>query len=595
MATRTLPYQHLSVRVPWHDTGWEGSICSDPLSNGACLRLGRIAEGRDDLRELGLAGKSWDDLAETDLPPCTLERAGLMSSHGRTVTKRHPYAAWNDVYRKFRPTSYNLPAHSADCIPFRWMIRKHAADMAEQYQLPYEPALEDSVDREAGLKNSIWVQDGKNQQLLLDAFFSAIRKERSLFFVYAKEASFSTDPRRILIGVGRTTSMRDAVPYLQDGGGFGSVLWERVIGHSIRPTMDDGFLLPYHELLRLSADQDVDPEEFAVYVPDEFSLQFSYASEHVSHDAALSMLLALDRTVQRLAPVVAGSWTGVRDWMSARIGEVWQARGPYPGLGAALTAFGLPQGVLLSFAAQSMLRDNEDPWAIADQWLRDPSVHPEASARIPATFARAWAALSEERRSLLKLISRFDLTIDQATRVYQPTERQKAGIDLSDAELLANPYRIYECDRFALEPTAIGIIDRGMFPDDRVRAAHPVPAPSKVDDPVDPRRVRTLVIDVLEHAAAAGHCPRLPDTSRARDPGSADRAGLPGQRRCHGSLRRLTGAGSPRRRDGRRRACLPAIPAGRCSVRHRSRSQPAAKRSTAGRRNRLASSRRPGA
>src|ERR1017187_2689673 len=131
MTARRLPYQHLSVRVPWHDTGWEGSICADPLANGACLRLGRIAEGRDDLLELSLAGKAWHVLAERDLPPCAVERAGLMSTRERMVTKQHPYAAWSEVYRKFQPTSYRLPAHSADCVPFRWMLRDNAAVIAD--------------------------------------------------------------------------------------------------------------------------------------------------------------------------------------------------------------------------------------------------------------------------------------------------------------------------------------------------------------------------------------------------------------------------------------------------------------------------------
>ena len=58
VTARKLPYQHLSVRVPWHDTGWEGSVCADPLANGSCLRLGRIAEGRDDAEEVRQAGRS---------------------------------------------------------------------------------------------------------------------------------------------------------------------------------------------------------------------------------------------------------------------------------------------------------------------------------------------------------------------------------------------------------------------------------------------------------------------------------------------------------------------------------------------------------
>ena len=60
MKARALPYRHLSVRVPWHDTNWKGSVCADPLANAACLRLGRIAEQRDDQRELTLASKPSD-------------------------------------------------------------------------------------------------------------------------------------------------------------------------------------------------------------------------------------------------------------------------------------------------------------------------------------------------------------------------------------------------------------------------------------------------------------------------------------------------------------------------------------------------------
>ena len=177
MTARRLPYRHLSVRVPWHDTGWEGSICTNPLANGSCLRLGRIAEGRDDSRELSLAGKAWSDIAEADLPPCSAERAGFMSPHARRVTKLHPYAAWNEVYRKFKPTSYEVPAYSADCVPFRWMLRKGAAEISDEYQLPYEPELEAAVDLEAALRDPSWVQHAKNQQLLLDTFFSAVEPQ----------------------------------------------------------------------------------------------------------------------------------------------------------------------------------------------------------------------------------------------------------------------------------------------------------------------------------------------------------------------------------------------------------------------------------
>lgn len=499
-----LPYQHLSIRVPWHDTGWTGTICGDPIANSSCLRLSRIAEERNDARELELAGKQWGDLTDAELPPCAAERVSFMSPVPRRPLKRHPYSEWNETYKKFRPTGYESPAYSADCVPFRWMLRKEAEAIADELRLPYRVELEEGVDHDAGLNNPSWVQHADNQQLLLDTFFSAVEPGRTMVWIYAKETPLVEDHRRTLIGVGRVNTIGEVIPYLQDGGGFGSVLWERVITHSIRPTMEDGFLLPYHEIIRLQEELGIDPAEFAVQVPDEFTTQFSYATEHVTHDAALALLLELDRAVEKMSSVVSGSWTAVRSWLSDRVDEVWTSRGPCPGLGAALVAFGIKEGGLLAYAVQGTLSENENPWPLVDNWLRDPSSHKEASSRIGRTLSNAWAALPDERRELLKLLSRFDLTPEQATRLYQPSERAKAGLDLADLQIIENPYVIYEADRISVEPIAATTVDRGVFPADRIRAQHPLPEPTRIDEPVDPRRVRALLIDQLETRAIDG-------------------------------------------------------------------------------------------
>ena len=36
---RHLPPHHITIRVPWHDGGWTGSVCSRPLDNTSCLIL----------------------------------------------------------------------------------------------------------------------------------------------------------------------------------------------------------------------------------------------------------------------------------------------------------------------------------------------------------------------------------------------------------------------------------------------------------------------------------------------------------------------------------------------------------------------------
>lgn len=38
--------QHISVRVPWHDDVWDGTVCQNPGENNACLRLTNISEKR---------------------------------------------------------------------------------------------------------------------------------------------------------------------------------------------------------------------------------------------------------------------------------------------------------------------------------------------------------------------------------------------------------------------------------------------------------------------------------------------------------------------------------------------------------------------
>jgi hypothetical protein len=30
------PLRHISIRVPWHDSGWNGTVCADPAQNTAC-------------------------------------------------------------------------------------------------------------------------------------------------------------------------------------------------------------------------------------------------------------------------------------------------------------------------------------------------------------------------------------------------------------------------------------------------------------------------------------------------------------------------------------------------------------------------------
>ena len=54
----TYPIKHISIRVPWHDNKWNGTICKNPSENSYCLTLARIYEEKDADEEDKIAGKT---------------------------------------------------------------------------------------------------------------------------------------------------------------------------------------------------------------------------------------------------------------------------------------------------------------------------------------------------------------------------------------------------------------------------------------------------------------------------------------------------------------------------------------------------------
>ena len=122
-----------------------------------------------------------------------------------------------------------------------------------------------------------------------------------------------------------------------------------------------------------------------------------------------------------------------------------------------------------------------------------------------ASLRNGWKRLGKSRRALLELLSLCAISDTQARRIYDKTERVQAGIAARDEEFLANPYLLFELDRKSFDPISFGAVDRGFFPDEKVRKQFPVEGPSRIEDPADARRVRSLVVDLLEDAAAQGH------------------------------------------------------------------------------------------
>ena len=535
---RRLPPHHITIRVPWHDGGWTGSVCARPLDNSSCLILPRIGEGRRDEVEARCASQRLDELDRADWPPCVGERVSFMAPFMLTRTMTHPYTEfYPETHGHFAPTRFVQPAYSAACVPYRWMLRENvegsAKDgeigIAERLKIGWVPDREPDIRNQQGKQvKTDWVQERENQLALLDTFFGALRPDESLCFFYAKRTPLSEQSRRVIVGVGRVRSIGEATEYSYkvNNAPLHCVLWERNVGHSVRPGFADGFLFPCQEALELAERDGADPEEFVAFAPDEHFDAYSYGSELLTHDGAVASLVACAATLHRIRGRIEGPWDEALAWIDTQLNRLWKARGAFPGLGSALSAFGYEWGFqhasLLAYEIE-LLREREgggDPWVLVDAVMNDPAKLGGPMARLLTEGLRkGWKRLANERRALLQILGRCAISEDQALRMYDTTARAEAGIEATDAELLRDPYLLFERDRRAADSIAFGAMDRGLFPDEAVRNHFPVLEPSLIEDPADPRRVRALVVDLLEEAAAEGHTllPRSWIIRRARE------------------------------------------------------------------------------
>lgn len=519
---KILPLRHVSIRIPWNDTDWTGKICEKPENNSSCLILKNISQSRtpqNDKQEVDLAGKSWDSLHEHQLPPCVAERGAFMSPNELRRHIVHPYSKSSQSHKHLLPTSFRYPPYSAACIPFDWMLKEAALEKAERLNLDWKPELEKEIHTSMGFSTN-WVQTRHNQLEMLDTFFGAIQPEESLCFFYAKRTPLIDDTQRVIVGVGLVKDVGKAVEYQyneesefrhSNNEPFRCMLWERSIQHSIREDFKNGFLLPYHEIIAyLDEHPEEDPKQFVAFAPSEYFDSFSFASEHVTNDGAISSLLACAKVLKKIENIVPGPWLKIQQWIDQQINRLWQMRGPCPGLGSALSAFGVQHGTLLAYEVERQLAgtENLNPWPMVDKIFKSPETQPKIIKDVVSdSICQKWKSLPKQRLNILQLLSRFELTIDQATRYYvhESSQRKKLSFEFSDDEILENPFRLYEYDRKLIDAIELAIIDRGLFPDAVLREKYPLEKPSLVSDATDKRRVEAFVIRELENAAIQGH------------------------------------------------------------------------------------------
>lgn len=512
-----LPLKHLSVRVPWHDNGWNGTVCRNPRDNGSCLVLKNIQPKKDVEVEEGHAGRPFSELNESERPPCLRERAMFMCPEKLTTMAKHPYSERNESYSHYEETPVEIPAFSAPIVPFRWAMKdpdSHQSVRADAFGLNYDPRKEPDL----GFK-TMWVQNFENQRELLDSFISAIEPNKSLVFFYAKHVPLSDTANRVLIGVGvvkhfygiKEYNYKPKIPGKQ------SYIWERTVEHTVRGNWQDGFdggfILPYQELLDLQAQGVASDIASLVAVAPSWD-EFSYGAEHVSHGTAIDSLHIMAGALRKMEQPLRKSFERQYKWIDERLSELWNMRGAFPGIGPVLTAFGLTEGNFIAWEIAKKIEMEQgadsvlyDGWILVEQMFKEPkSVLPaHLSKNVGATIRSAWQHLDSQTKAYLKLLSRIELNNQQAEAYFDANGRSSNDFkEHTTEELLRNPYLLFESSVGCPAQITLSTVDKAVLPAEKIRKALPLPEPSAVDDPLDARRLRAVVIEVLKDASVEG-------------------------------------------------------------------------------------------
>ena len=515
--------QHLSIRVPWKDNGYNGMVCDKPCYNNACLRLANIAGSRNDTLETELAGCPMKG-HEAELP-CISEGGAFMSAVSHAKITVHPYKRSNSKsHGHFLETELVYPPFSLPARPFGWTMLRKGSDLnndnisrlVEMYKIDYDQKREPNL----GFSTN-WVQDAVNQRAIFKQFYRNVSPKKSLVIPYAKQVPFIEDAKRVVMGIG---FVENVVPPPEhnhtNDGELRSILWETMIGHSIRNERKDGFLLPYREMMAYANEHpDFDMRSVAVLADDDYFDEFSFASEQLSYDAVISVLLQTVKVLGIIKKCIPGNWDECIAWTEMRLAEVWKDRGAFPGAGIMLYAMGFKHGILIAEEVKDSQIQSDSFIAKLEHTIAEPKkfLTLDLASSIGKTEQNAFMRLSGERKSLFWLLSRFSLTLTQALVLfnrgyryhdYNGKERyREVLISCTDAEMLENPYLIYEKSRL-LEPdfqVPLRSVDMAVFPPKYIQNRDPLPEPSFVAAENDERRIRAIAVNIMELQTVHGH------------------------------------------------------------------------------------------
>jgi len=457
---------HLSVRLPWHDNGWNGCICEHPKKNTYCgglysVNAETVRQNKDGDWEEANAGRPISELDR--LPPC----AQHINTFGdQSFTFKHEP-------RDFLKADAPYPEAFGPACFGTWA-----------YDSMYDP--------QAGRRLA------EDAERLVKELFGQLEKDKSLIFFYLNYSNpvLPEVNKYVMVGVSR---FRDKGELMRWSGmpqdrieKYGDLVWSRLIQHAYP---DECFIIPYQEYLRHGHDL----SGITLIVEGEMARRFKYVSRPLSDGDAAQIISEMLRVARQLKKdrLVASDWDTKIEWLDKLLDKCWRQRGLFPGVAGVLGYLGFDDA---TDYARNVLRNIRDVHRHVFDRIEG-KVSPEVEWQ--ASFQRAqqrWRSRPAPIQELLKEhLCLFELTTVQIEHILGDNHTA-FGITSTPQDILDNPYNITE-EYNSGEPDdsiALHQIDQGMMPSTKLTA------PWRIK-PDDPRRIRAALREILAMASESGH------------------------------------------------------------------------------------------
>lgn len=492
--------KHLSLRLPWHDRGWDGHVCDNPVANVYCsgeygLKAHGIRDKKDDAQEKAIGSQPVEGIRPACYRPPCLQTIQTFGGRRALSYLHEPKEFLNRGNVTITPVAEEIPPCCSGTWPYDQVFRR-AEDAPEgtpdEFEERFSPAEADGN---------------------LDRTFAEFRSGKSLAFYYLNYDNPLNSERRkyVLVGAADIDGISKQLRWEQIDPDvdrvYGRLVWNRFVSNGY--AAGRGARVPYDLYLK----QGVDPADMLIEIPDEMAQHFKYVCRVFTDDEAAMFLRDLLGALERGREAKAVTWDWDRQiaWINTALDRVLKDRGAFPGMGAVLEALGFANAILY-VDRHITAKGIKDARQHVLERIKTPPLAEDAKAcQGYATAAKTLRVLPPAVKTLLlDRLCLFELSPEQVRLIagnglVDEKSRLACGLTSTADAIAGNPFLIVEeydpVDRDERIP--FHRIDNGLY---LPQATGGIGVPDLAAfAPDDKRRLRAASLVALRAAMADGH------------------------------------------------------------------------------------------